>query len=84
MNIFQRIVLVLGAIALIIAMLTTPRVMYGSDGAIISHDAQELYAELMPGLATVVDLRTAIARAIAVLVPTILLYWAFKGIGPGG
>jgi hypothetical protein len=33
MNIYQRIILILGAIALVVAILTTPQVFYTSDHA---------------------------------------------------
>lgn len=81
MNIYQRAVLIIGAALLLAALATSPRVMYGSHGIIIDDDARHLYEEMMPGMATVVDLETAAVRAIAVVAPMILLWWALDGIG---
>jgi hypothetical protein len=78
MNIFQRIVLVLGAIALVLAILTTPQ----------SVILQGTYATPTPMLneLTQIDLQpmitpaTAIMRSIGVVGATILLVFALQGI----
>lgn len=78
MNIFQRIVLVLGAIALVVAILTTP----------LSVILQGTYATPTPMLneLTQIELQpmitpaTAIMRSIGVVGATILLVFALQGI----
>jgi hypothetical protein len=78
MNIFQRIVLVLGAIALVLAILTTP----------LSVILQGTYATPTPTLneLTQIELQpmitpaTAIMRSIGVVGATILLVFALQGI----
>ena len=78
MNIFQRIVLVLGAIALVAAILTTPE----------SVKVQGMYAEHTPmlneltqlDLQPVINLPIAIMRSVGVVGATVLLVFALQGI----
>ena len=73
MNIFQRIVLVLGAIVLVAAILTTPKIVI----------IQGTYAkpsldlvQLEPMTAPI----TAIMRSVGVIGATVLLFFALQGI----
>ena len=78
MNIFQRIVLVLGAIALVLAILTTP----------LSVILQGTYAKPTPSLNELTQIElvpmitpaTAVMRSIGVVGATILLVFALQGI----
>jgi hypothetical protein len=78
MNIFQRLVLVLGAIALVLAILTTP----------LSVILQGTYAKPTPTLNELTQIElvpmitpaTAIMRSIGVVGATILLVFALQGI----
>jgi hypothetical protein len=78
MNIFQRIVLVLGAIALVAAIVTTP----------LSVILQGTYAKPTPRLdeLTQIELQhmitpaTATMRAVGVIGATVLLFFALQGI----
>ena len=78
MNIFQRIVFVLGAIALVAAIMTTPKSMI----------FQGTYAEEDPALNQLVGValqpvitpQTATMRALGVVGATILLVFALQGI----
>jgi hypothetical protein len=78
MNIFQRIVLVLGAIALVAAILTTPQLVilqgtYAKPSVVLEQLAQ---LELQPIIAPA----TATMRAVGVIGATILLFFALSGI----
>ena len=64
MNIFQRIFLILGAIALIISIWTSPRIRIFPGGGIRQARDRE---------AGVIDTRTATMRAVAVVGTTVLL-----------
>jgi hypothetical protein len=75
MNIFQRIVLVLGAIALVAAILTTPQVVI-VQGSYVKPTA-ELAAQLM--LQPMLTPGTAIVLSVAVIGATVLLFFALKG-----
>jgi hypothetical protein len=73
MNIIQRIILVLGAIVLVAAILTTPKIVI----------VQGTYAkpsidlvQLEPMIAPI----TAIMRAVGVIGATVLLFFAFSSI----
>jgi hypothetical protein len=73
MNIYQRIVLILGAIALIVAILTCPKFIiiegkYFSVGSVGGTDA----------FAKIIDLQSAVARAIGVVGATTLIFFALK------
>ena len=78
MNIYQRIVLVLGAIALVAAILTTP------ESVIL----QGTYAEADPMLNEMTQLKlqpmitpaTATMRSIGVIGATVLLFFALQGL----
>lgn len=69
MNIYQRIVLVLGAISLPIVVLTSPRGDYISNSFIksVTNDG-------------VIHLETALLRVVLVIGCTLLLFFALKGI----
>jgi hypothetical protein len=70
MNIYQRTVLILGAIALIIAIWTSPRV-HIVKGTILKYNPEI-------GAAGIIDVRTATMRAVSVMGPTILIFFALK------
>lgn len=74
MNIYQRIVLVLGAIALVMAIWTAPRVIYVKD-SYLEYDAQN-----HSGLAPVTDPRTVLTRSVGVIGVTVLVFFAMKDI----
>jgi len=73
MNRYQRIVLVAGAVALVVAMWTTPRVQYGPQGTVARSDRWSSFANVM-------DLRTAFVRAIAVIGATGLMWFSLAGV----
>jgi hypothetical protein len=76
MNIIQRIILVLGAIALVAAIVTTPLLVI-LQGTFAKPSAAELVQiELQPMIAPA----TAIMRAVGVIGATVLLFFAFSGI----
>ncbi len=66
MNIYQRIVLILGAIALIIAIWTSPNVFISYDQGIPFES---------------IETRTASMRAVAVVGATVLIFFALKSKG---
>lgn len=72
MNIRQRIVLMFGAVALVIVILTVPK--------IVIYQGTFLNAKNIQGeeLAKVVDFRTGILRIIGVVAATLLVFYAFK------
>lgn len=72
MNIFQRIILVIGAIAFVIVLWTAPKVQYPPNGGMMIENYQEDI------LANVVDIRTASIRGIAVLGATALIWFAYS------
>ena len=77
MNVYQRIILMLGAILFAIILLTSPRVNYLPRGVIRpAEKAKEGYFQHAP----IMDARTASVRGVAVLGATILLFFAFKDI----
>lgn len=75
MNIFQRIILILGAIALAMALWTTPQYVTLPHGMKIEHKKKSITEAVVP-----IDIGTAVARAIGVIGPTVLLFFAFKDI----
>lgn len=72
MNIYQRIVLILGSIVLILAIWTTPRVAIVRQG-ILRYEKSE-----HKRLAPIIEPRTALMRSIAVMGATILVFFALK------
>lgn len=72
MNTYQRIVLVVGAVAFVIALLTSPRV--------ILHNGTLHYYRSGSNRPSIVLLSNAAVRGIAVLGATVLLWFAVKGI----
>jgi len=70
MNIYQRIILILGAIALVVAIWTTPRVAIIQDSILKSN--------LSNGAVGVIEPRTATMRAVAVVGATLLVFFAVK------
>lgn len=70
MNRNQRIVLIIGAIVLLIVILTAPEVSI-YEGSYLEYD---------PGsrLAPIVDFRTAIIRMIGVVGATLFIWYALK------
>ena len=73
MNIFQRIVLVLGAIVLVAAILTTPKIVI-IQGTYAKPSLDLI--QLEPMIAPI----TAIMRAVGVIGATILLFFALSSI----
>ncbi len=71
MNIYQRIILILGAIALVIAIWTTPQLVV----------VQGTYAkptEDLLQLQPIIALGTALIRSVCVIGVTVLLFFALK------
>jgi hypothetical protein len=79
MNIIQRIVLVLGAIALVLAIYFTPEsvILQGTYAA-----PSPMLNQLTGGLELqpVITPQIAIMRAVGVIGATVLLYFALQGI----
>jgi hypothetical protein len=76
MNIFQRIILVLGAATLVVAILTTPMIVNVQGMYAKPSEANILQIELEP----IITPSTAIVRSIGVIGVTVLLYFALSGI----
>ena len=76
MNLIQRIVLVLGAIALVMAIWTTPMLVILQGTYAKPSAAALVQLDLQPMIAPA----TAIMRAVGVIGATVLLFFAFKGI----
>jgi hypothetical protein len=74
MNKWQRIVLVLGAIVLLLVIFKAPTVQHARDGIILRGGTEDI-------LANVVDMRTALVRGLAVIAATILAFFALKSGG---
>lgn len=74
MNIYQRIILILCAVALIIAFLTSPKLTYTSNGHRMAYrkDAKIFYSTI--------DYNTAILRISVVIGSTLFLFFALKKI----
>ena len=79
MNIYQRIVFVLGAIALVAAILTTPESVI-LQGTYASNDP--MLTQLTGGLPLqpVITPQTAAMRAVGVIGATVLLVFALQGL----
>jgi len=77
MNKYQRIILVVGAIAFTILILTTPRV-YQERETLMSYS--ELPKETRKYYAPLIPASTAAIRGFSVLGATIMLYFASRGI----
>jgi hypothetical protein len=75
MNIYQRIILVLGAAVLVIAILTTPTVVILQGTHAKPSAAQFVQIELQP----MISVATASMRAVGVIGATILLFFALQG-----
>ena len=73
-NDYQRIVLFVGAIALVLALWTSPKVVIW-EGIYFSPDAKK-------GLVPLTEPRTASMRAVGVIGATLLIFFAFKGYQP--
>jgi hypothetical protein len=73
MNIYQRIILVLGAAALIIAIQTSPQVLI-VQGAHVKPSV-DTSAQFQP----MISAETASMRAVGVIGATVLLFFALKG-----
>jgi hypothetical protein len=76
MNVIQRIVLVLGAIALVIAIWTTPMLVILQGTHAKPSAAALVQIDLQPMIAPA----TAIMRSVGVIGATVLLFFALKGI----
>jgi len=75
MNIYQRVILVLGAAALIAAILTAPTICILS-GTYAKPSAQQfVQIELQP----VISPATALINSVGVVGVTVLLFFALKG-----
>ena len=75
MNIYQRIVLVLGAAVLIVAIQTTPPVVILQGTHAKPSAAQFVQIELQP----VISPTTASMRSVGVIGATVLLFFALTG-----
>jgi hypothetical protein len=77
MNIYQRIVLIVGAIILIVVIWTCPKMITGDMG--------HLYKVGMVGntemFAEITEINSAIARSIGVIGAILLTFFALKDIG---
>ena len=73
MNLYQRVILIVGAIIFVAVLLTAPQVHVVRDGAILKAKAGN-------GLASIIDVSTAAVRGLAVLGATAMLLFAAKGI----
>lgn len=77
MNVYQRIVLIIAAIALIVAFITAPLVVYMPKGVIVYYNPDK-HKDIVFLIAT--DYRVASMRVIVILGVTGLLFFALKGI----
>jgi len=75
MNKYQRIILVAGAILLLLAILTTPKVFKAEGGTIITVSKGSNMYEL-----AVMDVGTAFVRGFVVLGVTVLIFFAFRNV----
>jgi hypothetical protein len=81
MNRNQKIILVIGAIVLLIALFTTPSyVLYPRDGVNVKVEANSGGGRRLIeiGYAKTVDIGNALVRAIAVVGATLLVCYALK------
>lgn len=83
MNLYQRLILILGAIALIITVWTTPKMVY-FNGRYYDYEKYierfENFDSIERGVATTIDYKVASARIIAVVGSTLIVFFALKGI----
>lgn len=79
MNIYQRIVLILGAIVLVLAIWTAPRITYSTRTGYISIPYSFLRKD-KTGLLKLarVDFQAAIVRATGVVGVTVLIFFALR------
>lgn len=70
MNIWQRLILIFGAIVFFVVLMDTPKVCI-LQGSILETGGKS-------GLAKVIDIRTASVRGVSVIGATALLFFAFK------
>ena len=75
MNLYQRIILVVGAIVFVVVLLTTQKVKEVGQGVVLRATATEY-----TNFASIYDISTAFVRGLAVLGATALLWFAAKGI----
>jgi len=75
MNIYQRIILVIGAIALIVVIVTTPSVVYLQGGTVLHYNPEWHYRFRS---VAVTDYKLAFLRGFYVLAITGLLFLAVK------
>ena len=84
MNLYQRIVLILGAVALIIVIWTAPKMLY-TQGQYYDMNKYlerlERYDRLEKDLAPIIDYKTVSVRAVGVVGTTLLVFFALKGMG---
>ena len=80
MNIYQRIILILGAIALAVAIWTTPKVVIRPGGGYMYYDYDVALNPHVYG-PPVINPITASMRGGTVLGITVLIFLALKGIG---
>jgi len=73
MNKYQRIVLIVGALAFFVFLLTTPKVNIHEGIIIAAMENDDTYADIY-------DTKTALVRGAAVLGSTALLFYALKGL----
>lgn len=71
MNIYQRVVLIVGAIALIIGIFTTPKYIMHSSGVRVP-------PHLQPSVPTTTDLETGLLRVIGIIGATLFITYALK------
>ena len=85
MNIFQRIILILGAVILVVAIWTTPyyttikgmKVPSSSKGGYVT-------GSMSGSIHATIDIDRVKARSIAIVGATVLLFFAFKDIKKKG
>ena len=76
MNILQRIILVLGAAALVAAILTTPLIVI-LQGTYAVKPTDEIVNRI--GLQPMIEPATALVRSVGVIGVTVFLFLALKG-----
>jgi hypothetical protein len=79
MNIYQRIILILGAIALAVAIWTTPKVIYYQRLGYVSYNEKIHYPKYPQR-----HFGTVVVRSIGVIGVTALIFFAFKRRKKGG
>lgn len=71
MNILQRVVLLVGAIFFLFALLTAPKISIVKGTYVIPPSEKK-------EIAKIIDLNTAMIRAVAILGATLLVFWALR------